>query len=75
MFLILLIVFKSYQVLTQLRRLVKKLCNYMATVVDEHVAMELGLPLEREENDIDKKAEIESFKEDLKVVIRFFENH
>jgi len=53
-------------VLTQLRRLVKKLCNYMATVVDEHVAMELGLPLEREENDIDKKAEIESFKEDLK---------
>jgi len=53
-------------VLTQLRRLVKKISKYMTTVVDENVAMELGLPLEREENGFDKKAGIESFKEELK---------
>jgi len=53
-------------VLTQLRRLVKKIAKYMTTVIDENVAMELGLPVEREDNDVDKKAGIESFKEELK---------
>lgn len=43
----------------------------MTTVIDENVAMELGLPVEREDNDVDKKAGIESFKEELKVIIIF----
>ena len=44
----------------------------MTTVVDENVALELGLPVEREDNGVDKKTGIESFKEELKVITFFF---
>ena len=43
----------------------------MTTVIDENVALELGLPVEREDNGVDKKTGIESFKEELKVIITF----
>ena len=43
----------------------------MTTVVDENVALELGLPVEREDNGVDKKTGIESFKEELKVITFF----
>ena len=44
----------------------------MTTVIDENVALELGLPVEREDNGVDKKTGIESFKEELKVITFFF---